>query len=167
MIATHLSQILAFVAMEKPATLHPDDIRDEKLKLLRCVKPVQAENCVLGQYVSDGKEPGYLDDPTVPKNSKTPTFASMVLSINNDRWAGVPFIVKAGKALNQSKADIRIQMRSPPMFIFPGESENLRNELVVRLQPDEAIYAKVHLIINAVIVYWHPMNACLLIYFSF
>lgn len=143
MIATHLSQILAFVAMEKPATLHPDDIRDEKLKLLRCVRPVKPEDCVLGQYVGKGTEPGYLDDPTVPEGSKTPTFASMILAINNDRWAGVPFIIKAGKALNQRKADIRIQLRQPPTFIFPGDAEYLRNELVVRLQPDEAIYAKI------------------------
>lgn len=143
MIATHLSQILAFVAMEKPATLHPDDIRDEKLKLLRNVKPVEPEDCVLGQYVGNGDEPGYLDDPTVPKGSKTPTFASLILKINNDRWADVPFIIKAGKALNERKADIRIQLRQPPTFIFQGDAEYLRNEIVVRLQPDEAIYAKI------------------------
>jgi glucose-6-phosphate 1-dehydrogenase len=143
MIATHLSQILAFVAMEKPSSLHPDDIRDEKLKLLRSVRPVEPKDCVLGQYVGNGDEPGYLEDPTVPDGSRTPTFASMVLRINNDRWAGVPFIIKAGKALNERKADIRIQLHQPPMFIFPGDSEYLRNEIVVRLQPDEAIYAKI------------------------
>lgn len=143
MIATHLSQILAFVAMEKPATLHPDDIRDEKLKLLRNVKPVEPDDCILGQYVGKGDEPGYLDDPTVPEGSKTPTFASLILKINNDRWAGVPFIIKAGKALNERKADIRIQLRQPPTFIFNGDPEYLRNEIVVRLQPDEAIYAKI------------------------
>jgi len=143
MIATHLSQILAFVAMEKPATLHPDDIRDEKLKLLRCVEAAKAENCVLGQYTRKGDEPGYLDDPTVPEGSTTPTFASIVLNINNDRWAGVPFIIKAGKALNERKAEVRIQLRQPPTFIFPGSPEYLRNEIVLRLQPDEAIYAKI------------------------
>ena len=143
MIATHLSQILAFLAMEKPATLHPDDIRDEKLKLLRCVEAATAENCVLGQYTRKGDEPGYLDDPTVPEGSTTPTFASIVLNIKNDRWAGVPFIIKAGKALNERKADVRIQLRQPPTFIFPGNPEYLRNEIVLRLQPDEAIYAKI------------------------
>lgn len=143
MIATHLSQILAFVAMEKPASLHPDDIRDEKLKLLRCVQPVEKEECILGQYLGGSKEPGYLEDPTVPDGSKTPTFASMILRINNDRWADVPFIIKAGKGLNDRKAEVRIQFRTPPLFIFSGQAENLRNELVVRLQPDEAIYAKV------------------------
>lgn len=143
MIATHLSQILAFVAMEKPVSLHPDDIRDEKLKLLRCVEPVESTNCVLGQYLGGEKEPGYLEDPTVPEGSKTPTFASMIVKINNDRWSGVPFIIKAGKALNERKADIRIQLREPPLFIFTGDSHYQRNELVVRLQPDEAIYAKV------------------------
>ncbi len=143
MIATHLSQLLAFVAMEKPATLHPDDVRDEKLKLLRCVEVASADNCVLGQYTRKGDEPGYLDDPTVPTGSKTPTFASIVVYIKNDRWAGVPFIIKAGKAMDDKKCDVRIQLRSPPTFIFDGNPELLRNEIVLRLQPDECIYAKV------------------------
>ena len=163
MIATHLSQILAFVAMEKPASAHPDDIRDEKLKVLRCVLPVDPENCVLGQYTAvqhdddeegnittttttttthDHHKEGYLDDPTVPPGSNTPTYAAMTLFIDNDRWAGVPFIIRAGKALNERKTEIRLQLHATPKFIFPGHAEEMRNEVVVRLQPDEAIYMK-------------------------
>ena len=144
MIATHLSQILAFVAMEKPATAHPDDIRDEKLKLLRCIKAVDPEHVVLGQYTarSNPPEPGYLDDPTVPKGSKTPTFAAIVLYIDNDRWSGVPIIIRAGKALSEKKTEIRLQLHATPHFIFPGDSAHMRNEIVIRLQPDEAIYMK-------------------------
>jgi len=104
MVATHLSQILAFVAMEKPMSLHPDDIRDEKLRLLRSVRPARVSDCVLGQYTAGHGQPGYLDDPTVPEDSKTPTFVSMVVYIDNDRWAGVPFVIRAGKALNERKA---------------------------------------------------------------
>ena len=145
MIATHLSQILAFVGMEKPASAHPDDIRDEKLKLLRSVTPATKERCVLGQYTAANGEPGYLDDPTVPQGSHCPTYAALTLYIDNDRWAGVPFIIRAGKALNERKTEIRMQLHSTPKFIFEGEGcdpEHMRNEIVVRLQPDEAIYLK-------------------------
>lgn len=103
------------------------------------------ENCVLGQYLGakDGSEPGYLEDPTVPKDSVSPTFATCVLYINNPRWEGVPFIMKAGKALNERKGEIRIQFKAPPgsSSMFPGQDIPL-NELVMRLQPDEAVYMK-------------------------
>jgi glucose-6-phosphate 1-dehydrogenase len=117
MIATHLSQILAFVGMEKPASFHPDDIRDEKLKLLRACRPATSHHCVLGQYR------GYRDDPTVPPGSTTPTFASVTVFVQNDRWAGVPFIIKAGKALNERKAEVRLQLHETPSFIFEGRPE--------------------------------------------
>ena len=142
MIATHLSQILAFVAMEKPTSLHPDDIRDEKLKLLRCVRPARAGDAVIGQYLAGAGQPGYLDDPTVPEGSVTPTYASIVLYVDNDRWAGVPFVIRAGKALNERKTEVRLQLHATPKFIFQGDPEDMRNEVVIRLQPDEAIYSK-------------------------
>lgn len=99
----HLLQILSLVAMEKPASCHPDDIRNEKVKVLKCIKELQLENVVLGQYVGDpdAEDPeahlGYLDDHTVPAGSNTPTFALAVLKINNERWDGVPFILRCGK----------------------------------------------------------------------
>lgn len=104
----HLLQILTLVAMEKPASCHPDDIRNEKVKVLRCIKPLVLEDVVLGQYVGkpngEGEEKlGYLDDPTVPKDSVTPTYAMGVLRINNERWDGVPFILKCGKGNAQKK----------------------------------------------------------------
>lgn len=88
---------------------------------------------------------GYLDDPTVPAGSPTPTFAQVVLQINTPRWAGVPFVVKAGKALNERKAEIRIQFKDAPAstFMFNGQS-CARNELVLRLQPSEAVYFKIN-----------------------
>ena len=93
--------MLVLMTMEPPVSPHPDDIRDEKLKVLRAIPAVEAKDCILGQYVGANGEPGYLEDPTVPKGSKTPTFAALKMFINNERWAGVPFIVKAGKALNE------------------------------------------------------------------
>ena len=83
----------------------------------------------------------YLDDPTVPKGSVTPTYAAAVLRINNERWDGVPFILRCGKALNERKAEVRIQYRDVPGDIFHGNA--VRNELVLRVQPGEAIYCKV------------------------
>lgn len=88
--------------MEKPRSTKGEDIRDEKVKLLRCVTPIDPEDVVIGQYVGDKdstdpeRQQGYLDDKTVPKDSATPTYAQIILKINNERWAGVPFILRAG-----------------------------------------------------------------------
>jgi len=109
----HLLQILSLVAMEKPVSCHPDDIRNEKVKTLKCIKEVQLDQVILGQYVGDPNAKdaearlGYLDDPTVPCNSNTPTFALVVLKINNERWDGVPFILKCGKGKKIEKKEPR------------------------------------------------------------
>lgn len=131
----HLLQILTIIAMETPASLDAEDIRDEKVKVLKSVQPLTLDNCVVGQYVAANGKPGYTDDPGVPKDSRTPTFATAVMHIRNDRWDGVPFILKCGKALNEQKAEIRIQMRDVPGALFSNIS---RNELVIRVQPNEA-----------------------------
>ena len=104
----HLLQILALVAMDKPLSLSADDVRDRKVELLRCVKPIEAADVVLGQYGAspDGGTPGYLQDPSVPPGSTTATFASVVLFVDNDRWAGVPFIVKVGEAGRGGRAAV-------------------------------------------------------------
>nr|AAX45785.1 glucose-6-phosphate dehydrogenase isoform B [Ips typographus] len=141
----HLLQILTLAAMEKPATIHPDDIRDEKVKVLKSVKTLTLNDVVLGQYVGNPEgegeaKIGYLDDPTVPAGSVTPTYAAAVLRIDNERWDGVPFILKCGKALNERKAEVRIQFEDVPGDIFDGKAK--RNELVIRVQPGEALYVK-------------------------
>jgi glucose-6-phosphate 1-dehydrogenase len=145
-------QILSIVAMEKPNSTKGEDIRDEKVKVLRCIPPIKLEDVVIGQYTGDkdSKDPerqeGYLDDKGVPKDSTTPTYAQVVLSINNERWAGVPFILRAGKALNEKKAEIRIQFRDSPDAMFGDDPNNTlaRDELVIRIQPNEAIYLKLN-----------------------
>ncbi|KAK7878484.1 hypothetical protein WMY93_030320 [Mugilogobius chulae] len=167
----HLLQILCLVAMETPASTNSNDVRDEKVKVLKCVAPVSGSDVVLGQYVGDLRGEGqarfgYLDDPTVPDGSCTPTFATAVLYVQNERWDGennslifcftyrevrifdfntcssirVPFILRCGKALNERKAELRLQFTDVPGDIFGGRCQ--RNELVVRVQPDEAIYLK-------------------------
>lgn len=134
-IQNHLLQVLCLVAMEKPVSLKPEHIRDEKVKVLESVLPIESEEVVLGQYE------GYKDDPTVSDNSNTPTFATVILRIHNERWEGVPFILKAGKALNSRKAEIRVQFKDVPGDIFKCKKQG-RNEFVIRLQPLEAMYMK-------------------------
>uniref|UniRef100_A0A667WLS8 Glucose-6-phosphate 1-dehydrogenase n=1 Tax=Myripristis murdjan TaxID=586833 RepID=A0A667WLS8_9TELE len=141
----HLLQMLCLVAMEKPASTSSDDVRDEKVKVLKCIAPVSMSEVVLGQYVGDPEgegdaKLGYLDDSTVPKGSTQATFATAVLYVHNERWDGVPFILRCGKALNERKAEVRLQFTDVPGDIFGNQCR--RNELVVRVQPNEAVYAK-------------------------
>lgn len=143
----HLFQVLCLTAMEKPASKSADDIRDEKVKVLKSIKELTLDDVVLGQYAGDPKSSdedarlGYLDDKTVPQGSNTPTFAVARFNIANERWDGVPFILKCGKALNERKAEIRVQFRDVPGNIFK-EDVVKRNELVIRVQPNEAVYCK-------------------------
>ncbi|CAH2068773.1 unnamed protein product [Thlaspi arvense] len=148
----HLLQILALFAMETPVSLDAEDIRNEKVKVLRSMKPLQLEDVVVGQYKGHNKSgktyPGYIDDPTVPQDSLTPTFAAAALFINNARWDGVPFLMKAGKALHTRCAEIRVQFRHVPGNLykrnFGTDLDKATNELVLRVQPDEAIYLKIN-----------------------
>lgn len=137
----HLMQILSLVAMESPVSLDAEDIRDEKVKVLRAMPPLTMDDIVVGQYegVAENNTIGYTEDPTVPDDSVTPTFAMAVLKVNNPRWAGVPFILKCGKGLNERKAEVRIQFKHLPGSLFGNTA---MNELVLRVQPKEAIYLK-------------------------
>ena len=85
--------------MERPISFSAEDIRDEKVRVLRGMPAIEPKNVIIGQYEKslDGSKPGYKEDDTVPKDSRCPTFASMVAYIKNERWDGVPFILKAGK----------------------------------------------------------------------
>lgn len=140
----HLLQTLALLAIEPPVTLAAEDIRDEKVKLLRSIAPLEASDFATGQYsAKDFNSPGYLQDEGVPNDSKTPTFASCVMHINNARWDGVPFLMRAGKALDERKTEVRIQFKQVPGALFPAIVGAEHNELVIRVQPDEAIYMRI------------------------
>lgn len=148
----HLLQILALFAMETPVSLDAEDIRSEKVKVLRSMKPLLLQDMIVGQYKGHSKGgkayPGYTDDPTVPKNSLTPTFAAAAMFINNARWDGVPFLMKAGKALHTRGAEIRVQFRHVPGNLykknFATDLDKATNELVIRVQPDEGIYLRIN-----------------------
>ncbi|KAJ2805549.1 Glucose-6-phosphate 1-dehydrogenase [Coemansia helicoidea] len=140
-VQNHLLQVLSIVAMNQPRSLGAEDVRDRKTEVLRSILPIQLEDTLLGQYVAsaDGSKPGYKDDDTVPKDSTTATFAQCVLHIDNDRWCGVPWVIKAGKALDEAKMLIRIQFRDMPNALFPSLA---RNELVIQVSPKESVYIK-------------------------
>ncbi len=141
----HLSQVLSLLAMERPKSFSAEDIRNEKVNVLKYVAPIAEKDVLIGQYTGNKEgKPGYKDDDTVPKDSNCPTFAALTLWINSPRWEGVPFILKAGKALDEGKVEIRVQYKDAGHSIFSGSAPLQRNELVMRIQPNEAVYMKVN-----------------------
>ena len=139
----HLLQVLTLLAMERPISFSAEDVRDEKVRVLRGIPAIEPKNVIIGQYGKslDGNKPSYKEDDTVPKDSRCPTFCAMVAFIKNERWDGVPFILKAGKALNEQKTEIRIQFKDVTSGIF---KDIPRNELVMRIQPNESVYIKMN-----------------------
>merc|ERR1712080_706158 len=135
--------VLTLLTMERPVSFDPEAIRDEKVKVLKAFAPLNNDDILLGQYSKseDGKKPGYLDDETVKKDSKCVTYAAIGARINNERWEDVPIVMRAGKALDESKVEIRIQFKPVPRGMF---EQIQSNELVIRIQPDEAVYMKIN-----------------------
>lgn len=133
----HLLQMVALVAMEQPLDLRADSIRQEKLKVLNACRPVKLDDLVTGQYDGYRDDPG-IEDPT----TRTETFAAAVLHVHNPRWDGVPFVLKAGKAVNDSKVELRVQFHQVP-GVVSDLGACVANELVVLVQPEPAIYWKV------------------------
>ena len=147
MVQNHLLQLLCMVAMEAPASLDADAVRDEKLKVLRSLKAIDQNNAILftvrGQYragATDGAPvQGYPEDLGKPA-SQTETFVALKAEVGNWRWAGVPFYLRTGKRLPQRVSEIVVQFRSIPHSIFaPASGPIMPNKLVLRLQPDEAV----------------------------
>jgi len=148
MVQNHLLQILSLVAMEPPTTLDADSIRDEKLKVLKALRPINATNVsektVRGQYTAGfvrGEEvPGYLDEPDANEKSTTETFVAIKAEIDNWRWAGVPFYLRTGKRLPNKTSEVVIYFKRQPHNLFGGSFATLpQNKLVIRLQPDEGV----------------------------
>lgn len=149
MVQNHLLQLLCLLAMEPPVSLDPNAVRDEKLKVLRALKPIgRAEvgsHTVRGQYVHgaiDGKPvPGYATEMGRP--SRTETFVALKAEVHAWRWAGVPFYLRTGKRMAQKVSEVVVQFRNVPLSIFPPAVSDLEpNKLVIRLQPNEGILLK-------------------------
>ena len=144
----HLLQILSLIAMEEPFNASAQCVRDEKVRALKCVPPLTLDDLVLGQYLGARRGaaeiPAYAETPGVPPDSITPTFAAAALRVNNKRWEGVPFLVRAGKGVESRMSEIRIQFRPKAKNIFADVMSRLpKDELVIRVQPNEAIYFRV------------------------
>ena len=146
MVQNHLAQLLCLTAMEQPRSYEADAVRDEKLKVLRCLSPISSEDIVIGQYaqgLSNGeKAASYLTDVAKP-DSSTETFAVLKVGINNWRWAGVPFYLRTGKRLPVRESLIVVRFKPVPHSLFPGSSK-LHNQIVIRLQPNEGVKLQVN-----------------------
>ena len=145
MVQNHVLQLLCLLAMEPPASLDPDSVRNEKVKVLRSLRRFEGRDVdrktVRGQYragVADGRAvPAYSDEPN-GHASNTETFVALAVNIDNWRWAGVPFYLRTGKRLAVRRSEIVIQFRPVPHSIFAG-NDLIANRLTIRLQPEEDI----------------------------
>ncbi len=135
LLQNHMLQVLSFVAMEPPRSLEAEAIRDEKVKVLRAIRPLEPADVVLGQYE------GYRDEPGVRPGSTTETFFAARLRIDDWRWEGVPFFLRHGKRLPVRATELAVAFRRPPEYLFRdlGLGEIPANHLTVRIQPDEGI----------------------------
>ena len=142
-IQNHVFQIMTLMAMEPPVRLDAISIRDEKVKVLRSIYPLAREDVVRGQYgpgAYDGdKVPGYLDEEGIGSTSSTETYAALRVDIDNWRWRGVPFYLRAGKRLPERVTQVVVRFKQPPVYLFGGEGECRvhANVMYITLQPDE------------------------------
>ena len=131
-VQNHMLQIVSLLAMEPPAGNEPDDFRNRKAELVRATSPLRKSDVVRGQFR------GYRDEPGVAKDSTVETFAAVRLHIPTWRWAGVPFLIRAGKCMPETVAEVLVGINPPPVGVFKGERRH-HDTLRFRLQPDVAI----------------------------
>ena len=144
----HVMELLSFVAMEPPVSFEAEAVRAEKVKVWRSIQPIHPADTVRGQYgpgIENGKQVvGYRQEERVHPRSQTETYAAVRLEIENWRWAGVPFYLRAGKRMPKRVTEITIMFKQPPLSIFKDEqgkgAEGIRNNIIsMRIQPDEGI----------------------------
>ncbi|MCS5420219.1 MULTISPECIES: glucose-6-phosphate dehydrogenase [Psychrilyobacter] len=166
-IQNHMMQLIALVAMEPPANFEADCIRDEKVKIFKSISNMtdeyMSENLVLGQYgtgkINGENVAGYRDEKNVNSDSNTGTFFSGKFHVDNWRWAGVPFYVRAGKRLNQKLTEIVITFKIPPLKLFGNACRDmLANELVFSIQPEEKISLSINMKYPGMENYPHPVE---------
>jgi glucose-6-phosphate 1-dehydrogenase len=138
MLQNHLLQLLTLTAMEPPYAFDARALRDEKVKVLQALRPVQPTDSIPGQYI------GYRNEKGVAPKSQTPTFATLKLLIDNWRWQGVPFFLRSGKQLAEKTTEISIVFKSPPHSLFPLAPGELLtpNTLTLCIQPDEGMHLR-------------------------
>jgi len=139
MFQNHLLQLLSLSAMEAPARFEADAVRDEKVKVLRALRPMRPED--VARDTLRAQYAGYREAPGVDPTSSTDTFAAVKLQVDNWRWQGVPFFLRSGKAMSCTTTQIIIQFRQPPLMLFDAgpRSAHEANRLVIQIQPAEGI----------------------------
>ena len=142
MVQNHLMQLICLIAMEPPSNFDPDAVRDEKLKVIRALDPLEPSDIVRGQYLADGDQPGYLEDCEDPA-SRTESFIAMRMHISNWRWKGTPIYVRTGKRLRARASEIAVVFKDPPHSIFGYQEGRRGNVLAIRLQPNEGMTLRV------------------------
>ncbi|WP_209596439.1 glucose-6-phosphate dehydrogenase [Ruegeria sp. HKCCSP351] len=142
MVQNHLMQLLCLIAMEPPAKFDPDAVRDEKLKVIRALDPVEPHHIVRGQFAAGSDGPGYRDCVGNPR-STTESYVALKAHISNWRWAGTPFYLRTGKRLVARSSVINVMFKDAPHSIFGEEAGRHANTLSIRLQPNEGITLKV------------------------
>ena len=138
MVQNHLMQLLCLTAMEPPSRFEPDAVRDEKLKVIRALEPVEAEDLVRGQYRGGAETASYLADAETDE-SLTESFIAMKVHIANWRWNGTPFYLRTGKRMKSRLSEIVVRFKEPPHSIFEEDTGQSANELRIRLQPNEGM----------------------------
>ncbi|MDE0842020.1 MAG: glucose-6-phosphate dehydrogenase, partial [Porticoccaceae bacterium] len=148
MVQNHLLQLLCMVAMEPPNSLEAEEIRAEKVKLLRALRPISAdtalESAIRGQYsagwINGQPVVGYMqEEGSQNSSSRTETFVALRAYVDNWRWAGVPFYLRTGKRMGEKVTQVVIAYKDNPHSIFAGSQATASNRLVIRLQPNEGI----------------------------
>ena len=141
MFQNHMLEMLSLVAMDHPVSFEADRIRDEKARLLRSLRPPDPGDLLLGQYAAGNGLKGYLEEPGIPPDSRTETFASLKLWVDNARWKDVPFYLRSGKRLNERSSRIIINFKHIPHSIFTGlrETDLASNRLILTVQPQEGL----------------------------
>ncbi len=133
-VQNHLLQMVALLAMEPPASNDAAALRDEKVKIFKAIKPIEADQAIRGQYE------GYLDEDDVAPGSDTETFVAMSFEIDSFRWAGVPFLIRAGKGMAETLTEAVVEFKAPPRLLFADEDhEPVPNTLRFQMKPDDTI----------------------------
>ncbi len=151
-VQNHLLQLLTLVAMEPPSSASAKALRDEKVKVLEAVRPIEANDVVLGQYG------GYQDEEDVATDSRTPTYAALRLCVDNWRWRGVPFYVRSGKRLPEKKTEITLQFKDVPHQLFPQGGEPAPNRISLQIQPDEGVHLRFEAKVPGAGMQTHPVD---------
>ena len=133
-VQNHMLQVVSMLAMEPPGSNSPDGIRDEKVKVLRAIHPIESAQAVLGQYT------GYRDEQGVDSQSQVETFAAVRLEVDSWRWSGVPFLIRAGKCMARTATEVMVRLYSPPQrYVATQSLDHSHNYVRIRFNPEEII----------------------------